>query len=198
MKMFEMEVEVGEPVEVGGLSVFPLTGVVQAGPAYLTGPEAFAAGLIEVDELDPPEVPMLAITNLADVPILLVEGEMLVGGDQNRTMNVTVLCPPLARTIVPVSCVEVGRWGARRKMFASSRHAPGSLRAAKTMNLEPRTSDVRAGVLTRAGCGKRLRSNRWPTTSPRIHPLLMMFRKKWRIALRSNSTKSGRSPVSWA
>jgi hypothetical protein len=142
MKMFEMEVEVGDPVEVGGLRVFPLTGVVQAGPAYLTGPEAFAAGLIEVDELDPPEVPLLAITNLADIPILLVEGEILVGGDQNRTMNVTVLCPPLARTIVPVSCVEVGRWGARRRMSISSKHAPGSLRAAKTVNLEPRTSDV--------------------------------------------------------
>src|SRR5580692_11390033 len=138
MKMFEMEVEVGEPVEVGGLSVFPLTGVVQAGPAYLTGPEAFAAGLIEVDELDPPEVPMLAITNLADVPILLVEGEMLVGGDQNRTMNVTVLCPATSTTIVPVSCVEAGRWGddSRRVIASSGRHAPGSLRAAKTANLE--------------------------------------------------------------
>ena len=67
-----------------------------------------------MSELDPPEVPSLAIFNLALVPILLVEGEMLVGGDQNRTMNVTVLCPPQVRTVVPVSCVEAGRWGKRR------------------------------------------------------------------------------------
>src|SRR5674476_1615851 len=103
MKMFEIEVEVGDQLEIGGLSVFPLTSVEKDGPAFLTGPEAFEAGLIEVSELDPPEVPSLAITNLAEVPILLVEGEMLVGGDQNRTMNVTVLCPPHARTVVPVS-----------------------------------------------------------------------------------------------
>ena len=128
-------------VPIGGLSVFPLTSEQVDGPPYLTGPEAFEAGLIEVSELEPPEVPFLSITNFAEVPILLVEGEMLVGGDQNRTMNVTVLCPPQARTVVPVSCVEQGRWGARRTMSASNRHAPGSLRAAKIENLEPRTSD---------------------------------------------------------
>ncbi len=93
-------------------------------------------------ELDPPQVPFLAVTNHADVPILLVEGEMLVGGDQNRTMNVTVLCPPHERTVVPVSCVEAGRWGARRTMSASSRHAPGSLRSAKIANLEARSPDA--------------------------------------------------------
>jgi hypothetical protein len=142
MKMFDAEVELGDEVVIGGLSVFPLTGVRQAGPAYLTGPEAFEAGMIQVSELDPPEVPSLAIFNLAQVPVLLVEGEMLVGGDQNRTMNVTVLCPPLVRTVVPVSCVEAGRWGQRRIVSASSKHAPGSLRAAKTAKLEPRSHDV--------------------------------------------------------
>src|SRR5580700_3151228 len=142
MKMFEVEVELGDELIIGGLSVFPLTGTRETGPAYLTGPEAFEAGVIQVSELDPPEVPSLAITNLAEVPILLVEGEMLVGGDQNRTMNVTVLCPPQARIVVPVSCVEAGRWGARRRMSASNRHAPGSMRAAKTASLEPRTADI--------------------------------------------------------
>jgi hypothetical protein len=138
MRMFDIEVEVGSQVEIGGLSVFPITSVNKVGPAFLTGPEAFEAGLIEVSELDPPEVPSLAITNHADVPILLVEGEMLVGGDQNRTMNVTVLCPPHARIVVPVSCVEAGRWGMRRTVSESNKHAPGSLRAAKIANLEPR------------------------------------------------------------
>ena len=71
-----------------------------------------------------------------------VPGEMLVGGDQNRTMNVTVLCPPQVRTVVPVSCVEAGRWGKRRVVSTLSKHAPGSLRAAKTAKLEPRSDDV--------------------------------------------------------
>jgi len=138
MQVFTIELKVGDRQDVGGLGVYPLTGTTVAGPPYLTGPEASGAGLIEVDELDPPEVPSLLVSNLADVPILLVEGEMLVGGNQNRTMNVTVLCPPKSVIIVPVSCVEAGRWGARRAMSASSRHAPGSLRSVKTSTLQPR------------------------------------------------------------
>ena len=61
MKMFEVEIELGDELVIGGLSVFPLTGASETGPAYLTGPEAFEAGLIQVSELDPPEVPSLAI-----------------------------------------------------------------------------------------------------------------------------------------
>ena len=142
MKVLEFEVEVGDGVSLGGLRIFPLTSDKAGGPPYLTGPAAHEAGLIEVRELDPPEVPLLSVTNLADVPILLVEGELLFGGDQDRTMNVTVLCPPRALIDVPVSCVEAGRWGSRRAMSTSKRHAPGSLRAAKTANLEPRIGDA--------------------------------------------------------
>jgi len=130
-------VEVGSRVEIGSLSVFPLQGTFTGGPVYLTGPEAFDAGLIQVSELDPPQVPSLAVFNLAEVPVLLVEGETLVGGSQNRTMNVTVLCPAKARTVVPVSCVEAGRWEAARPVTRSRRHAPASLRATKTASLDP-------------------------------------------------------------
>jgi hypothetical protein len=141
MQVRAFEVTVGDRIEVGGLGVYPLIGVSTDTRPHLTGPEAFAAGMIEVSELDPPEVPSLAVTNLAGDPILLVEGEMLLGGDQNRTMNVTVLCPPEARIVVPVSCVEAGRWGARRSVLASNRHAPASMRAAKIATLGPRTDD---------------------------------------------------------
>jgi len=140
MQLFDMDVTIGDRVEVAGLSVFPLTGAATGAPPYLTGPEAFAAGLLAVAELDPPQVPFLVVTHGADVPVLLVEGEMLVGGDQDRTMNVTVLCPPRTDLVVPVSCVEAGRWGARRAMSGSSRLAPGSLRAAKIRGLEPRSA----------------------------------------------------------
>ena len=100
-----------------------LTSEKAGGPPYVTGPEAYEAGLIEVSELDPPEVPLLSVTNLADVPILLVEGELLIGGDQDRTMNVTVLCPPqvpdrragLVRRSGPVG-IETGRCPPRTGM----------------------------------------------------------------------------------
>ena len=138
-KVLGVEVEVGDCTTIGSLCMYPLVTTKTDLPPYLTGPEASALGNMEAGELDPPHVPLLAITNLAGVPILLVEGEMLVGGDQNRTMNVTVLCPANEVTIVPVSCVEVGRWGARRLMASTGRHASGSLRPKKTRSQAPMT-----------------------------------------------------------
>lgn len=135
MGVLRTKVEVGSPVEVGTLSVFPLLSSWTDGPPYLTGPEAFEAGAITVSELEPPQVPSLAVHNLADVPVLLVEGETLVGGNQNRTMNVTVLCPVKTSIVVPVSCVEVGRWGAEHPMKRSTHHSPATLRAAKTNSI---------------------------------------------------------------
>ena len=65
MKVLDFDVQVGDGVAVGGLRVFPLTSEKVDGPPYLTGPEAYDAGLIEVTELDPPEVPLVSVTNLA-------------------------------------------------------------------------------------------------------------------------------------
>ena len=73
IKVMDFEVEVGAGTAIGGLTMFPLTGVVVDGPPYLTGPEAFERGLMQVSELDPHQVPFLAIMNLAEVQILLVE-----------------------------------------------------------------------------------------------------------------------------
>src|SRR4029079_7524988 len=43
-------------------------------------------------------------------PVLIVDGEELVGAKQNRIVNLTVLVPELATITLPVTCVEVGRW----------------------------------------------------------------------------------------
>lgn len=136
VEILGMEVEVGEPVAVGSLRVFPLFSC-EADVAYVAGPEAFEKALVEVGELDPPQVPSLVVGNRATVPLLLVEGETLLGATQNRTLNVTVLCDVAAQTVVPVSCVEAGRWGSRRVVARSRSHLSGSIRAAKTENLAP-------------------------------------------------------------
>ena len=142
--VLKTKVKVGKPVAIGTLSVFPLLSTSVDGPPYLTGPEAFEAGLIKVSELDPPQVPSLNVHNLADVPILLVEGETLVGGSQNRTMNVTVLCPAKSSIVVPVSCVEAGRWGAEQPMKRSQRHSPAKLRATKIHSLRLSATEPRS------------------------------------------------------
>lgn len=145
MKLFQRDLEIGDAVRIGGLTVYPLLGTDEGGLDYLTAPEALGVGLAEVSELDDPAVPSLNVTNLADVPVLFVEGQTLLGGAQNRTMNVSVLAPAKSQTSIPVSCVEAHRWNtATGRVYRSAgKVAPGSLRSAKIAGLDYRREATR-------------------------------------------------------
>jgi hypothetical protein len=56
------------------------------------------------------DVPTLRLTSAADRPVLLLDGEELIGAKQNRVLNTTVLVAAHSRLTIPVSCVEQGRW----------------------------------------------------------------------------------------
>lgn len=132
-------VAVAPAVTRGPLTLFPLTidlGAEMPAGGYLPGPLALADALVEVSEKDDGAVVAeLVVVNRADVPVLLIEGEALVGAKQNRVLNVSVLLAPHAATTIPVSCVERGRWGGEQRTRRSARHAPGQLRKYKTMTV---------------------------------------------------------------
>ena len=63
-------------------------------------------------------VPELKVTNRSDHKILLLDGE-IAGAKQDRLFNVTILVAPNSETVIPVSCVEQGRWSYRSAHFGS-------------------------------------------------------------------------------
>ena len=103
------EVRPGEARLAGPLGLVPLSGG-RVGPAYVLAEAALAAGLLEIREKDAGTVPTLIARNLASEPVLLLEGEQLVGVRQDRVLNVPVLVPAASEIEIPVSCVEPGRW----------------------------------------------------------------------------------------
>lgn len=103
-------IRLGEPKSSSGLTLIP---VFHEGPAadYLLFSEAVASGVARVAEVDAAgEVPALMVHNQADLPLLLVQGEIFAGMKQNRVINTTVLVAANSAVQIPVSCVEVGRW----------------------------------------------------------------------------------------
>ena len=112
------------PVEHGGLTVTPLVGEDDAACEYLTLDEALAEGAVEITEVsDAGSVPELRVHNRAARPVLIVDGEELLGAKQNRVVNLTVLVAARSETVVPVSCVEAGRWRRRTRKLAAAPRA---------------------------------------------------------------------------
>ena len=102
------------------MTVFALLGTEAFDLDYLLLETALEKGLVEIRELGPGgSVPELRLVNRADRPVLIVEGEELVGAKRNRVVNVTILVGSGAELVIPVSCVEQGRWHSRSEKFSS-------------------------------------------------------------------------------
>ncbi len=111
----------GEMQAFEGLAAFPLHHPEKGGPRYLTLQEALRRDLLLITEKsDEGSVPELAVANRADRPVLLLDGEELVGAKQNRVLNTSVLVAAGAEMVIPVSCTEAGRWSYRSDRFESS------------------------------------------------------------------------------
>lgn len=113
------------PMVFGGLTVVPIRENAAPPVDYVHNREALRRGWVHLDEIsDQGVVPELLVRNTGPYRVLFLEAEQLDGGKQNRIINVSVLAPAGKPTVVPVSCVEQGRWSARRESFSSCEHTP--------------------------------------------------------------------------
>ena len=123
---------IGEPSHHHNLTFFPLLWPETHKPSYTLLSKAIEKGLAVVEEVNESgSVPNLAVTNKAKRPLLIPEGEILMGAKQNRVINVTLLVAAGVKFILPVSCVEQGRWRYKSRHFESKFCAPPSLRHKK-------------------------------------------------------------------
>lgn len=146
-------VQLGEPCAYENLTLFPLLGGTPGQPDYLTLDEALAARTARVTEVTTwGSVPNLKFVNDGELPVLLLDGEELVGAKQDRVLNLSILAPAHQTLVVPVSCVESGRWAPRSEEFATSphtQHASGRRTRSESVTQSlsasgTRTSDQRA------------------------------------------------------
>jgi len=101
------KITIGEPLHHHNLTVFPLSWPKSQEPPYVLLGRAIEQGEATVKEVDEEgDVPNLGVTNNGQRPILIPEGEILVGAKQNRVVNVTVLVAAHSKFTVPVSCVS--------------------------------------------------------------------------------------------
>ena len=136
-------VAIGEAQHFKNLTMFPLVDENPHEARYLLLEEALESGHTRVTEVsEGGSVPELKFVNDGDRPVLLLDGEELIGAKQNRIINLTILVPAKTTIVIPVSCVEQGRWRADSANFSAARrthYATGRSRKAnrvtESMNL---------------------------------------------------------------
>jgi hypothetical protein len=148
-----------EPIRNGSLTVFP----VVASKSYPTGEfltldEGLRSGDVVVTEYgnvrglvrrhntapvqhDSAEVNRLVLINNSKRPLLLLAGEIVAGGKQDRVIGKDRIIPPESDPVdLSVFCVEPGRWVATSANFGTSgaTYAVGSPKAnASTLMAQP-------------------------------------------------------------
>ena len=106
------DIRLDEPLAYRKLTVFPLTRPVDGPPEYLTLDQAMADSSIKIGEVsESGNVPEIRFENTGSKPTLLIDGEEISGGKQNRILNISILAPAKETITIPVTCVEAGRWG---------------------------------------------------------------------------------------
>jgi hypothetical protein len=105
------KIRIGAASDHLGLSVLPLFQVPIDAVDYQLSDEAMRQETVVVEEVsDAGSVSHLVVKNNGERRVLFLEGEHLIGAKQNRVLNTSVLIGAKSKTVVPVTCVEQGRW----------------------------------------------------------------------------------------
>ncbi len=134
--------QIGSPIQKGRLTLYPVMGGAQAvDPRYMTLDEGLEAGVVKVGEMgtlvaarmvrlpgptasrgDNARVNELALVNNSDRPLLLLAGEVVSGGKQDRVVSRDRIVPPHSAPVpLGVFCVEQGRWRGLTTEFAAAK-----------------------------------------------------------------------------
>jgi hypothetical protein len=143
------QIEVGEGMHHENLTIFPVfwQGGGSEADRYDLLSEAVEAEEAVVEEVsEGGDVPFLGVKNEGAKPILIPEGEILIGAKQNRVVNLTVLVAAKTTFQLPVSCVEQGRWHYRTRRFKPAAFAHPKLRDMKVRSAQVNRMDLGIAV----------------------------------------------------
>lgn len=141
---------VGAPVQFANLTVFPvLSDQAAAGEDFITLDEGLRSRTVIIAELgadgrshrlrsqrrisDNAEVNRLAVTNKSGKKLLLIAGEMVIGGKQDRIVGHDCIIEATNKPVpIDVFCVEHGRWSGTANFGQSRSNGEGSATGSDT------------------------------------------------------------------
>ena len=140
-----------DPISIGGLKLYPINFDNNKLPFKIsTFDQIYDNEKVEANEIgEEGIVGKIEIHNKSNDYLVIFDGEAIIGAKQNRISEQTVILLPDSKTIIPVNCVERGRWSFRdeRKFSKSNFSASPKMRSKKAEMLkEQRYEKVQSEV----------------------------------------------------
>jgi hypothetical protein len=113
----EEKLYVGNATEVGDLAIFPIFSAKRETDhdPMLSLQLALAKKVAELREDENATVEKLLVENKSPLPIYVIAGTIVKGGNQDRQIGEDVVVPPRSKVSVGAFCVEHGRWSGTRE-----------------------------------------------------------------------------------
>ena len=132
------EVIPSKVVQLGTINFYPIYFKFQNLASNLISlDELFDRKLLRINEVNfNGSVGQVEVTNDSRYYLYILDGEAISGAKQNRIAERSVIIAPYSSTIVPVNCVERGRWNYNSQNFSKSEFV-----------LHPKARDEKAELL---------------------------------------------------
>ena len=105
-----VSLELLESQKYKNMEVIPVRINCNGNRDYLTLKRGIKAGFVEITECQVSTVGTVLAKNNSNIPLILIDGDEIIGAKQNRIMNRSLIIPPRTAMEVSVSCTEQGRW----------------------------------------------------------------------------------------
>lgn len=115
----------------GNMSVIPIKTEFGMDVDILNLNKGLDLGIVSISECEPSTVGEVLVKNDAVNPLILLDGDEIIGANQNRIVNSSLLIPPYTTMKVSVSCTEKGRWEYTKGFEHSKYLANSKTRVAK-------------------------------------------------------------------
>jgi hypothetical protein len=120
------------PITHKQLAIFPVVRATAAAvdkTQYLTLADGLSKKLVMVTEhTGGAQVNRVTVRNNSERPLLLLGGEIILGGQQDRVLGRDTVVPARESATLEVFCVEHGRWSGKREFNASGGFVDGKVR----------------------------------------------------------------------
>jgi hypothetical protein len=110
MKELFKDIEVTDPLFLRNLLIHPISGPSGNGVEISSLEDTLRIAKGEFGELEPPDINRISFFNHGDTPVLILDGEEIIGSLQNRIVADSTLVTARSTREIPVICAEEGRW----------------------------------------------------------------------------------------